>query len=247
MDSINSPQTLKFLLYLTAHHPEEFGLIPTKDNFLKVKEIFQVLILTKRAHNLKIETLKQMFSYYFRDFFEFSEDLSLVRPRECYFSPPKLVTLPEIIKFNQLFTFVKPRLWYKLSLEGELNLRERLPLFVERELGEGWARVKGALLIEVNPRLMKEEATYELFGEAIVLTQNLVFRACRGPKIDDKFINKYLKEKSIKPKEDPHIIPFRQEQDEEEAELPFRKLTYGKKKERPWKTYQKRKQRERES
>ncbi|MEZ0344291.1 MAG: hypothetical protein ABWJ99_05775 [Caldimicrobium sp.] len=249
MDSIHSKALLKFLLYLTAHHPEEFGLIPNRNNFFKVKEIFQVLIFTKKNHNLKINSLKQLFTYYFRDFFEFLEEFNLVRPKEYFFSPPKEVHFSEILKYNQLFTFVKPRFWYKIALDGEVFLRESHPLFVERELAENWAKVKGGLLIEVNPKFLPKDWKYEIFGETIVLTQGLNYKACRGPKIDEKFINKFLKEKSQREKEDPHIISFKAlkiESEEKEEDLPFRKITHGKKKEKPWKTWQKKKQRERE-
>ncbi len=248
MDSIHSKAFLKFLLYITAHHPEEFGLIPNGDNFFKVKEIFQVLIFTKKAHNLKITNLKQLFTYYFRDFFEFLEEFQLVRPKEYFYSPPREVNFSEILKYNQLFTFVKPKLWYKISLDGEILFRQKHPLFVERELAENWAKVKGGLLIEINPKFLSRDWKYEIFGDTIILTQALNYKACRGPKIDEKFINKFLKEKSKPIKEDPHIIPFKslQTEAEEIEDLPYRKITHGKKKEKPWKSWQKKKQRERE-
>lgn len=251
MDSIHSKALLKFLLYLTAHHPEEFGLIPTRSNFFKIKEIFQVLIFTKNLHNLKLNTLKYLFSYYFRNFFEFLEEHNLVRPKESFFSPPREINFSEIVKFkyNPLFTFVKPRVWYKITLDGEVPLKDWHPLFVERELAENWAKIKGALLIEVNPRFLPEDGKYKIFGDTILLTQVLNFKACKGPKIDEKFINKFLKEKSHPEKVDPYIIPFKPlkiESEKKEEDTPFRKITFGKKKEKPWKTWQKKKQKERE-
>lgn len=249
MDSIYSKSFLKFLLYLTAHHPEEFGLVPNKDNFFKVKEIFQVLIFTKKVPHLKINTLKQLFTFYFRDFFEFLEDFNSVRPKECFYSPPRKANFSEIIKYNQLFTFVKPWTWYKLSLEGEIFFREKHPLFLDKELSEKWAKVKGALLIEINPKLLNPQWSYEIFGESILLTEGLNFNACKGPKIDDKFIRKYLREKISGEKSEPRIIPFvppKTESEEELEKLPFRKLTHGKKKEKPWKAWQKKRQKERE-
>ncbi|MGC8872147.1 MAG: hypothetical protein ACP5QC_04640 [Caldimicrobium sp.] len=248
MDSIHSKSLLKFLLYLTAHHPEEFGLIPNKDNFFKVKEIFQVLIFTKKVANLKIATLNQLFTYYFRDFFEFLENLNLVRPKKFFYLPPKEVPFSDLFKYNKLFTFVKPRLWYKLSLDGEINFKERHPLFLDKELAENWTKVKGALLIEVTPKFLSPNLTYELFGDSIVLTYGLNYKACRGPKIDEKFINKFLKDNFSIERRDHHIIPFKsiETESELEEELPYRKITHGKKKEKPWKTWQKKKQRERE-
>lgn len=245
--SIFSPQLLKFLLYLTAYHPEEFGLIPNKDNFFKVKEIFQVLIFTKKDKNIRLETLKQVFSYYFKDFFEFLEESNLVRAKEVYFSPPKVIPFKRILNnYNKLFTYFKPKLWYRLSLEGEITFKEKLPLYPEKELAENWAKVKGALVVEVNPKFLNPLVKYELFGDKILLTNTISYQACKGPQIDQKFINKYLKPKISQPKEDPHIIPFRPASEEVEEELPYRKITHGKKKEKPWKSYQKKKQKERE-
>lgn len=247
MDSIYSKAFLKFLLYITSHHPEEFGLIPNKDNFYKVKEIFQVLIFTKMVHNLNINTLKMLLGYYFRDFFEFLEESNFVRPKECFYSPPRIIDFSEILKYKQLFTFVKPKLWFKISLDGEILFRENHPLFVEKDLAENWAKAKDGLLIEVISKFLPSKWNYALFRESIFLTQGLNYKACRGPKIDEKFINKFLKEKSQTKKKDPHIIPFtpiRTESKKREEDLPFRKITHGKKKEKPWKSWQKKKQKE---
>lgn len=247
MDSIISQSFLKFLLYLTAHHPEEFGLIPDKDDFLKVKEIFQVLIFTKKAHNLNLDTLKNLFSYHFRDFFEFSDNLSLVRPKERFYSPPQIVDFNFIVRLKQLWTFVKPWLWYKLSIEEMLSFRNSLPLFREKELAENWAKIKGALLIEVIPKFLDPEGKYQILGHNIVLSETLPFKACKGPNIDQKFIQKYLKKKETQPKKELPLMPL---QDKElttlQEELPFRKLTHGKKKEKPWKAWQKKRQKEKE-
>jgi putative RNA 2'-phosphotransferase len=78
----------KFLKYLLAHHPEEFGLIPDINGFFKIKEIFQVLIFTKNFKKMKLETLKLAFSYYYKDFFEFLENFNKVKPKRVYYSPP---------------------------------------------------------------------------------------------------------------------------------------------------------------
>ncbi len=249
MDSIISRSFLKFLLYLTAHHPEEFGLIPDKDDFLKVKEIFQVLIFTKKAHNLKLDTLKNLFSYYFRDFFDFSDNLSLIKAKERFYSPPQEVDFNFIFRLKQLWTFVKPWMWYKLSLEEILYFQKPLPLFTEKELAEKWAKIKGALLIEVLPNFLDPDGRYQIFGQKVVLTEILPFKACRGPNIDQKFIQKYFKNKEPQHKKESPLKPLQelsQELTQPQEDLPFRKITYGKKKEKPWKSWQKKRQKERE-
>ena len=70
----------KFLKYILAHHPDEFGLVPDSNGFFKIKEIFQVLIFTKKFKKVKLQTLKQLFSYYYKDFFKISENSNLVKP-----------------------------------------------------------------------------------------------------------------------------------------------------------------------
>ena len=140
----------KFLKYLLAHHPEEFGLIPDINGFFKIKEIFQVLIFTKKFRKVKLETLKQGFSYYYRDFFEFSENSKLVRAKNPVYHPPEQVELSTLFKFNTLWTFVKPKVWLKISIDGIWKPRAGyIPLFASKELAENWAKVKGALVIEV--------------------------------------------------------------------------------------------------
>lgn len=73
---------------MLAYHPDEFGLVPDSNEFFKIKDIFQVLIFTKKFKKLNLDILKQAFSFYYEDFFEFLESLNLVKPKRCFFTPP---------------------------------------------------------------------------------------------------------------------------------------------------------------
>ena len=239
----------KFLKYLIAYHPEEFGLIPDYNGFFKIKEIFQVLIFTKKFKKVKIETLKQIFSYYYRDFFEFSENSKLVKAKNPVYHPPEQVELSTLFKFNTLWTFVKPKVWWKISLEGWWKPRhQKIVLFADKELAENWAKVKGALLIQAFPYRFPEYIPLLQFGEGIFLIEELPFEALKGPAIDQKFLRKYGP-KEIPPKREEPIIPFIESfvdlsEEFEEEEIPYRKITKGKKKRKPWKQIQKQKERE---
>lgn len=239
---------LKFLIYLLAYHPDEFGLIPDSNEFFKIKEIFQVLIFTKKFKKLNLNILKQAFSFYYKDFFDFLEPLNLVKPKERFFTLPSKVNVLEIYNYNKLWTFVKPKIWFKLSLESEWKTQERMiPLFYNKELAENWAKVKGALLIEVIPQKIPHNHPLFRFGKALFLTPVLLYEFLRGPSIDQKFIKKYLTENNAIHKE--RIIPFTYSSEIESLdnfpEGPFRKLNKGRKKEKPWKKYQKEKNKKR--
>jgi len=234
----------KFLKYLLAHHPEEFGLIPDNNGFFKIKEIFQVLIFTKKYNKIKLQTLKQLFSYYYRDFFEVSENFTLVKPKTVYYSPPQKIKISQIYHYNTLWTYVKPKIWYKVSLEGLWKpYNSFIPLFTNKELAQNWAKVKGSMLLTVFPKLISSEANLFSFGEKIFLADRINYEALKGPPIDQKFIRKYGPKTEI-PSKPSQIIPFKDTTNKIETEkekLPYRKITHGKKKEKPWKKYQKEK------
>ena len=237
----------KFLRYLLAYHPEEFGLVPNNNGFFKIKEIFQVLIFTKKFKKVRLETLKQVFSYYYRDFFEFLEDFNLVRAKELYFSPPIPINTRQIYNFTKLWTFVKPKVWLNASIHGTIKAPKDsyIKLFVSKDLAENWAKVKGGLLIEVFPKLLPQTEIMS-FGDSIFLLKELPFSATKGPLIDQKFLRKYGPKQET-PERKPPIVPLipPPPEEPEEPPLPFRKITKGKKKEKPWKRYQKKKARER--
>lgn len=234
----------KFLLYLLAHHPEEFGLIPDNNGFFKIKEIFQVLIFTKKFKKVRLEILKQLFSYYYKDFFEISENFNSVKPKSIYYSPPQKIEFSQINKYTTLWTFVKPKIWLKISVEGMWKpCNSLIPLFSDKELAQNWAKVKGCLLLEVFPKLITPNVNLYVFGEKIFLVDKINYEALKGPSIDQKFLRKYGPKFEVSPKPFK-IIPFKEispQLEEEMEKLPYRKITHGKKKEKPWKKYQKEK------
>lgn len=234
----------KFLHYILAYHPEEFGLFPDYNGFFKIKEIFQVLIFTKKFKKVKLETLKQLFSYYYKDFFEISENSNLVKPKTVYYSPPQKIKFLQVNKYTTLWTFVKPKTWLKLSIDRFWKpYNSLIPLYTDKELAQNWAKVKGGLLIEVFPKLIDPDVNVFVFREKIFLLDKINYEALKGPSIDQKFLKKYGPKTEI-PSKPSKIIPFKAagfELENEEEKLPYRKITHGKKKEKPWKKHQKEK------
>ncbi|PMP64949.1 MAG: hypothetical protein C0190_07290 [Thermodesulfobacterium geofontis] len=233
----------KFLTYTLTYHPEEFGLIPDNNGFFKIKEIFQVLIFTKKFKKVKLEILKQLFSYYYKDFFEISRDYNLVKPKNVYYSPPQKIEISQIYKYTTLWTFVKPKLWIKISIDGEWKYHNSLiPLFIDKELAQIWAKIKGCILLETISKLISPDTNIFNFREKIFLLDKINYEALKGPQIDQRFLKKYGSKIEIPLRSSP-IISFKEppKSEIEERKLPFRKITHGKKKEKPWKKYQKEK------
>jgi putative RNA 2'-phosphotransferase len=83
------------------------------------------------------------------------------------------------------------------------------------------------------------------FGEEIFLVETLPYQALKGPPIDNKFLKKHGPKEKI-PEREPPIVPFVPPEVEKISEegIPFRKITHGKKKEKPWKKYQKKREKE---
>lgn len=82
------------------------------------------------------------------------------------FHTPIKVDIFEIYYYNKLWTFVKPKIWFKLCTELKWTSQQKMiPLFKEKQLAESWAKVKGAILIEVLPQKIPCDHPVFKFGE----------------------------------------------------------------------------------
>ncbi len=224
-----SPERLaKLLRYILAYRPDEFGLIPDEEGFVKIKDLHLAVTETdgfRGVRRREIETLLEVFA---REDFEYRRDQGLVRAREFFYAspiytedPPRLLYLP-----------VRPRAWIHVSEKGWGQPQPAL-MSPEVELAERLARRKGALLVEVDTvKAQASGAVFLRFIEKLYLASWLPAEALRGPRVDEKFRARYVPKPKEPPEPEP-IIPFRPDTDL--AELPYRKITHGKKKKIPWK------------
>ncbi len=224
-----SPERLtKLLRYILAYRPDEFGLIPDDEGFVKIKDLHLAISETdgfRGVRRREIETLLEVFA---REDFEYRREEGLVRAREVFFEPPLYEESPPRL----LYLPVKPRAWIQVSEKGWEQPRPAL-MTPELELAERLARRRGALLVEVDTvRARNSGAVFLRFIEKLYLTSWLPPEALRGPRVDEKFRARYAPRPKEPPEPEP-IVPFRPET--ELPELPYRKITHGKKKKIPWK------------
>ncbi len=228
----------KLIFYVLGRRPDEFGLIPDEKGFFRLKDLHRALIEEEGTKGLRLKQLTNFFLIFRPDKFEFLEKEGLVRVRpdwadEAVFEP-RLVEVPPAI----LFTPVRPQAWIKASEMG-LSGRDRVVLTSDEDLARRLAKRKGALVIAVEARRALEMGVvFERYLEKLYLAPWLPAEVLRGPKVDEEFKKRYQKrpKEEREPVETKIIIPS-------SPEIPFRKLTRGKKKEPSWKRARREKRR----
>ncbi|MBX6422374.1 hypothetical protein [Thermosulfurimonas sp. F29] len=226
-----SPERLtKLLRYILAYRPDEFGLIPDEEGFVKIKELHLAVSETEGFRGVRRRELETVLEVFARDLFEFRREKGRVRAREVFYGPPEYAEDPPSL----LFLPVKPRAWIHVSWRGWTQPRPAL-LSPDRDLAERLARRRGALLVEVDAaRARSEGAVFLRFLEKLYLSSWLPAGSLRGPRVDERFRARYApKPKEETTPEPEPVIPFHPET--ELPEVPYRKITRGKKKRIPWK------------
>ncbi len=214
------------LLYMLGWRPDEFGLFPVEDDFFKLKDVHLALTEVDGFKGVRRRQLEVFFEAFGNEEFELIKEKGLVRAKEKHWGPPAYSeTVPKL-----LYLAIKPRRWIKVSEEG---ISEEVVLFCEEDLAKKVAKRKGAIVITVEAsRAQREGAVFFRFVEKLFTSSWLPPSVLKGPKVDEKFKKRYLP----KPKEEPEPEPIPLSVDEPDVpELPYRKITGGKKKRIPWK------------
>ncbi len=220
----------KLVLYMLLYRPDEFGLLPNEEGFVKLKDLHLALTETEGFRGVRRKELESLFSIYAREEFEYLEGKALVKAKASprYEPPAYTEDLP-----SRLWTAIKPRAWIQVAERGWSGSTPLL-LTLDQELVQRLARRRGALVVEVDTTLARQAgAVFLRFIEKLYLTTWLPKEALRGPKVDEKFRARHLPKPKEEPPEPEPIIPFRP--DTQLPELPYRKITRGKKKKKPWK------------
>lgn len=231
----NAERLLKLIRYVLVYRPDEFGLLPDGEGFVRLKDLHAAIRETEGFRGVRRGELENLLEVWARDRFEYRRELGLVRPKEKpRFNGPEYTEDPPL----RLYLPVKPRAWIHLCEKG-WNRSEQALMTPDKDLGERLARRKGALLIEVDTvAARKHGSVFFRFLEKLYLSPWLPAEALRGPKIDEKFLARYSPKPKPEPKPEP-IVPFRPETPP--PELPYRKITRGKKKKVSWKIDRKKK------
>ncbi len=184
----------KIIFYILARRPDEFGLLPDEKGFVRVKDLYKALSEEKIIKNFNIKRLIDFFLVFQPDKFEYLEKDKLVRAK------PELIS-PEVLKKElaedvplKLFIPVRPKAWIKAVEEG--LKADMLVLTPDKGLAERLARRRGALIIEVDAlNAQNMGSIFERYLQKIYITSWIPPSALKGPKVDEKFKKRYIKEK----------------------------------------------------
>jgi putative RNA 2'-phosphotransferase len=222
----------KLLFYVLARRPDEFGLLPDKEGFVRLKDLHRVLTEEEGTKGLRLKKLKDFFLIFKPEAFEFREEEERVRACPDLVDPAVLSREPAEEVPAELYIPVRPRAWIKASEEG--LVAETLILTPDRELAERMARRRGALVITVRAKEALFQGTiFERYLEKLYLSTWIPAEALVGPRVDEEFKKRYERPKKEK-KEEPLL-------EETKVVLPpqevpaFRKITKGRKKDPAWK------------
>ncbi|HIE33240.1 MAG TPA: hypothetical protein EYP81_04245 [Thermodesulfobacteriaceae bacterium] len=231
----DTKRLIKLVRYMLVYRPDEFGLIPDNEGFVKIKDLHLAITETDGFRGVRRKELESLFEVFAREQFEYRRDLGLVRTKDqVQFTGVEYTENPPA----RLYLPVKPRAWLHISEKGWQRPDQAI-MTPDKDLAEKLARRKGGLLIEVDTVIAREEGgIFFRFIEKLYLSPWLPAKALRGPKVDEKFRARYAPKPKAEPEPEP-IIPFRP--DTQPPELPYRKITRGKKKKIPWKTGRKEK------
>ncbi len=230
----------KLLFYVLARRPDEFGLVLAPEGYVRLKDLHRALVEEEGTKGLRLKRLRDFFLIFKPQAFEYKEEEDRVRVRPELADPAIYrheftETVPE-----KLFVPVRPRAWIKAHEEG--LVAERLVLTPDEELAQRIARRRGALVITVWARKAQEEGSlFEAYLEKLYLSSWITAHALQGPKVDEEFKKRYERPKKEKKEEkevleeSPIIIP--------QSEMPYRKITRGRKKDPAWKKARREKKR----
>ncbi len=230
----------KLLFYVLARRPDEFGLILAPDGYVRLKDLHRALVEEEGTKGLRIKRLRDLFLVFKPQEFEYVEEGDQVRVRPELADPA--IYRQEFVDVvpERLFIPVRPRAWIRAHEEG--LVAERLVLTPDEDLAQRMARRRGALVITVWARRAQEQgALFEAYLEKLYLSSWIPAAALQGPKVDEEFKKRYEKPKKEKKKEEeelektPIVIP--------QSEIPYRKLTRGRKKDPAWKKARREKRR----
>ncbi len=228
----------KLLFYVLGRRPDEFGLVLDKDGYVRLKDLHKALIEEEGTKGLRLKQLRDFLLIFKPDLFEYRDNEGLIRVKPEFIDPAVLeYALAEEIP-TQMYTPVRPRAWIRVSSEG--LVAETIVLSPDKELIQRIARRRGALVITVNSRKAQEQgAIFQRYLEKIYLASWLPAISLHGPVVDEEFKKRYQrpkKEKKENEPSEPEIIVS-------PVEIPYRKLTKGRKKELSWKKIRKERRR----
>jgi putative RNA 2'-phosphotransferase len=176
-----SPQTLaKLIGYILGRRPDEFGLIPDAEGFVKIKDLLKVMQEEKGWKHVRRQDLNEILVSLTPPPIEIKDNFIRAIHREFLPGKTPVRNLPRI-----LYTCVRRRAYPAIAGKEELAASETpLVLSAEKTMAEKIGRridMEPVLLTVQAQRAQDSGTVFYQFGESIYLTRSLPGNCFSGP------------------------------------------------------------------
>lgn len=187
----------KFLAYILERNPFEFGLIPDKDGYVKIKELIKAIVEEDGWGHIKMSHLDEM-NYSFPDSpIEISDTMIRAKDQSKYNKPVYAEDLPK-----EIFTAIRSKAHFHVSKKGiDSGEAEYVILSSDKMIAEkiGKRRDTKPIILKINTTLAEDEGVFFFSaGETIYLTKYIPAGCFSGPPLPEQK-NTGKKKKAGKP------------------------------------------------
>lgn len=181
---MSKPKDLKSLSrmmeYILGRRPDEFGLFPDAEGFVKIKELLKAVGEEPGHHPIRRGHLDELIVTLPNPPIEIAENSVRARKREHLPAPQPAKDLPKL-----LYTGIRQRAWPSIHDRGLfISSGDPIVLSSDRSLAERMARRKdtGAVILTVQTgQLMTNGIMIMQFGESLFSTREVPSDCFTGP------------------------------------------------------------------
>jgi len=146
----NAERLLKLLIYILGRHPDEFGLVPDNDGYVKIKDLLKAVCEEDGWRHVRLKHIDDLFLTLGDPPLERDDNLIRTRNREKLLPQTEVPNPPRL-----LYTCVRQRAYPVIYIRGITGMGvPRVILSSDRKLAERIGRRydRRAVLLTVNTR-----------------------------------------------------------------------------------------------
>ncbi len=181
MNRIKSLKPLaKFLSYILERNPFEFGLVPDKNGYIKVKELIKAIVEEEGWSHIKKSSLEELV-YSFPDSpIEISENMVRAKSRSKYQKPVYAENIPK-----ELYAAIRQKAHFHVSTKGiDSGSDEYVILTSELEISKKIGKRKDSkpIILKINTALAEEAGVFFFKAQENIFLAKYIPTGCfTGP------------------------------------------------------------------
>jgi putative RNA 2'-phosphotransferase len=200
MDKKEAQRLSKILTYVLGHRPDEFGLVPDSDGFVKIKDLLKAVCEDKEWKNLRISQINEICLTTSDPPFEIVNSTIRAKNRENLFVPKKAGPPPKL-----LFTCIRQKAYAHVANKGlQPGVSNHVILSSSEEMATRIGRrsdQEPVLLKVLVKKSLDEGVIFYQAGELLFTAAYIPATCFTGPALPmEKAPAKPKKTESVKPK-----------------------------------------------